>query len=220
VKSLNILLVDDHEMVRLGLRMVLQPLEGIQVIGEAGTAEDAIAGCEKYQPDLVIMDIRMPGNSGIDACREIVERWPNTQVIMLTSYAEDALIVEAIQAGAVGYVLKDVGMTELMRALEAVRQGAAALDPAITRRVLGIIRERGDSGSDAFSSLTEREVEVLRLLAEGRNNGEIAETLVVSDKTVRNYVSTLLDKMKVTTRAEAANFALQHNISQYRRKEK
>src|SRR5512140_3197901 len=119
--------------------MVLEPMEDIQVVGEASTAEEAVAACEKYQPDLVIMDIRMPGNSGISACREVVQRWPHIQVIMLTSYAEDSLIVEAIQAGAVGYVLKDVGLTELMRALDAVRQGDASLDPAITRRLLSLI---------------------------------------------------------------------------------
>lgn len=219
MKSLRILLVDDHELVRLGLRLVLEPMEGIQIVGEASTAQEAVMVCEKLLPDLVIMDIRMPGTSGIDACRDIVKQWPEIQVIMLSSYAEDISIVEAIQAGAVGYVLKDVGMTELMRALDAVRHGAAALDPTITRRLLSIIREPGDFASDPFRSLTNREVEVLRLLTENRNNAEIAEALMVSDKTVRNYISTLLDKLTVANRAEAANFATQHNIAHYKRGE-
>lgn len=217
MKSLRILLVDDHELVRLGLRTVLEAVDGIEIIGEAGTGDEAIIACEKFLPDLVIMDIRMPGYTGIDACREIVRRWSHIQVVMLTSYAEDSLIVEAIQAGAVGYVLKDVGLTELLRALEAVRHGAAALDPAITRRLLSILREQGSFAADPFDVLTDREVEVLRLLARGLNNAEIASILVVSDKTIRNYISTLLDKLKVSTRAAATEFALEHNIGNYER---
>lgn len=217
MKPLRVLLVDDHEIVRLGLRMVLEGQEAIQIVGEAGTAEEAIDFCDQQLADVIIMDIRMPGHSGIDACREIVRRWPSIQVIMLTSYAEDSLIVEAIQAGAVGYVLKDVGMAELMRALDAVREGAASLDPAVTRRLLTIIREQRDVMADPFRNLTDREVEVLRLLTQGFSNAEIAAHLVVSDKTVRNYISALVDKLHVANRIEAAHFALQHDIVTYQR---
>jgi two-component system response regulator DevR len=216
---LRILLVDDHEVVRMGLRMLLEPMKDVEVIGEAGTADEAVTCCERSQPDVVIMDIRMPGNSGIDACRAIVGRWPEIQVIMLTSYANDELIADAIRAGAVGYVLKQVGTGELTRALEAVRQGAASLDPAVTRRVLSMLRRQGDQTPDPFRDLTSREIAVLRLLAEGRNNGEIAEALVLSDKTVRNHVSAILGKLNLTNRVEAATFAIQHRVQDYKLEE-
>jgi DNA-binding NarL/FixJ family response regulator len=213
---LRILLVDDHEVVRMGLRLLLEGMREVEVIGEAGTAEEAITCCERTRPDVVIMDIRMPGNSGIDACRAIVGRWPEIQVIMLTSYANDELIADAIRAGAVGYVLKQVGTGELARALEAVRQGAASLDPAVTRRVLSMLRRQGDQTPDPFRELTNREIAVLKLLAEGKNNTEIAETLVLSDKTVRNHVSAILGKLNLTNRVEAATFAIQHRIHDYK----
>jgi DNA-binding NarL/FixJ family response regulator len=163
------------------------------------------------------MDIRMPpGNSGIEACRVIVQNWPNTQVIMLTSYADDALIADAIRAGAVGYVLKQGETNELLRALEAVRHGEASLDPAITRRVLAILRQQGDQHPDPFKDLTQREVGVLRLLAEGKTNAEIAEALVLSDKTVRNHISAILAKLQLTNRVEAATYATKHDIANYR----
>lgn len=217
IDTLNIILVDDHEIVRMGLRMVLEQMPGVHVVAEAGSAEEAIRLCSLSQPQVVIMDIRMPpGSSGIDACRTIVERWPQIQVIMLTSFADDELIADAIQAGAVGYVLKQAGTGELVRALDAVRQGAALLDPSITRRVLALMRQRGEQKLDPFRELTERELDVLRLLAEGKSNAEIAEALVLSDKTVRNHVSIILDKLQVSNRVEAATYAVQHDIQNYR----
>ncbi|MEO8391921.1 MAG: response regulator transcription factor, partial [Chloroflexota bacterium] len=169
------------------------------------------------QPEVVIMDIRMPpGDSGIEACRTIVARWPQIQVIMLTSFASDELIADAIQAGAVGYVLKQVGTGELVRALDAVRQGAALLDPGVTRRVLAMMRQQGGNQPDPFKELTTRELDVLRLLAEGKNNAEIAEALVLSDKTVRNHISIILDKLQVSNRVEAATYAVNHDIRNYR----
>jgi DNA-binding NarL/FixJ family response regulator len=198
VKPQRILLVDDHEVVRMGLRSLLEDMPDIEVVAEAGSADDAVAACERHLPDVVIMDIRMPGNSGIDACRLITQRWPETQVIMLTSYANDELIADAIRAGAVGYVLKQVGTGELMRALEAVRQGAALLDPAVTRRVLAMMRRQESETPDPFRELTEREIAVLRLLAEGKSNADIAQRLFLSDKTVRNHVSTILSEIGET----------------------
>jgi two-component system response regulator DevR len=213
---LNLILVDDHEVVRMGLRMLLEQTPDVKIVAEAGSAADAIQLCGVHQPDVVIMDIRMPpGGTGIDACRTIVERWPQTQVIMLTSFANDELIADAIQAGAVGYVLKQVGTGELVRALDAVRQGAALLDPGITRRVLAMMRQQGENKPDPFKALTERELDVLRLLAEGKTNAEIAETLVLSDKTVRNHVSLILDKLQVNNRVEAATYATKHGIFNY-----
>ncbi len=219
MKPLRILLVDDHEVVRMGLVTLLQDIEDVEVVGEAGTADEAIAVCERASPNVVIMDIRMPGNSGIDACRQITRRWPETQVIMLTSYASDDLIADAIRAGAVGYVLKQVGTDELMRALDAVREGAALLDPAVTRRVLAMLRRQGEQRPDPFAVLTEREVTVLKWLAEGKSNSQIAAELVLSDKTVRNHVSTILDKLNVSNRVEAATLAVQQGIRSYERNE-
>lgn len=217
MKPLRILLVDDHEVVRMGLRSLLEDMPDIEVVAEAGSADDAVAACERHLPDVVIMDIRMPGNSGIDACRLITQRWPETQVIMLTSYANDELIADAIRAGAVGYVLKQVGTGELMRALEAVRQGAALLDPAVTRRVLAMMRRQENETPDPFRELTEREIAVLRLLAEGKSNADIAQRLFLSDKTVRNHVSTILSKLDVSNRVEAATYATEHQIKSYQR---
>ena len=159
----------------------------------------------------------MPGKSGIQACQTIVERWPQTRVVMLTSYANDELIVEAIQAGAVGYVLKQVGTVELICALEAVRQGAASLDPSITQRVLAMMRQRTEPIPDRFRDLTARELDILRLLATGKSNMEIADTLSLSEKTVRNHVSIILSKLHLNNRVEAATFAVQHDLPAYRR---
>lgn len=218
METLNIILVDDHEVVRMGLRMVLEQLPGVNIAAEAGSADEAIRLCSLVQPQVVIMDIRMPpGGSGIDACRIIVDHWPQIQVIMLTSFADDELIADAIKAGAVGYVLKQAGTGELVRALDAVRQGAALLDPSVTRRVLALMRQHGEQKADPFKDLTERELDVLRLLAEGKSNAEIAEALVLSDKTVRNHVSIILDKLQVSNRVEAATYATRHNILNYRK---
>jgi two-component system response regulator DevR len=214
---LNLVLVDDHEVVRMGLRMLLEQVADVKIVAEAGSAEEAICACERHQPNVVIMDIRMPpGGSGIDACRAICQRWPQIQVIMLTSFATDELIADAITAGAVGYVLKQVGTGELVNALNAVRQGAALLDPAVTRRVLAMMRQQGENKPDPFKDLTERELDVLRLLAEGKANTDIAASLFLSDKTVRNHISIILDKLQVSNRVEAATYAVAHNIRSYR----
>jgi len=214
--ALKIMLVDDHEIVRMGLRLVLEQVPDVQVVVEAGSGEEAVRLCNQHPIDVVIMDIRMPpGKSGIDACRTIVSRWPQINVIMLTSFADDELIAEAIKAGAVGYVLKQAGTGELVRALDAVRQGEASLDPAVTRRVLALMRHQGESKSDAFKSLTERELDVLRLLAVGKSNAEIAEALVLSDKTVRNHISSILSKLNMSNRVEAATYATKHDIAHY-----
>jgi two-component system, NarL family, response regulator DevR len=217
MKPLKLMLVDDHEVVRMGLRMLLEQTLDVNITAEAGSAEEALRLCGIHQPDVVIMDIRMPpGQSGIDACRTIVQRWPQTQVIMLTSFADDALIADAIHAGAVGYVLKQVGTGELIRALEAVRQGAALLDPGVTRRVLAMMRQQNENKPDPFKDLTERELDVLRLLADGKSNLEIAEALTLSDKTVRNHVTVILEKLHLSNRVEAATYAFGHAIRDYK----
>lgn len=211
-RTLRIVLADDHDVVRIGLKMVLEQDEANRVVAEAATAEAALKACEAHQPDVVILDIRMPpGTSGLDACRAIATRWPETQVIMLTSYADDAVIAEAIEAGAVGYLLKAGDPRDLNRALDAVREGASVLDPAVARRVLALMRSRVQT-ADPFAALTAREREIMALVAEGRTNADIAERLVLSEKTVRNHLSGILEKLGVSNRVEAAALADRHGF--------
>jgi two-component system response regulator DevR len=216
--TLRILIVDDHEVVRLGLRALLDRHPDFTVVDEAGTAREALQKALFHRPDVVVMDIRLPGRSGIDACRDIVSQLPDTRVIMLTSYAEDELLFDAIEAGACGYVLKQIGSDDLVRAIEAVGRGEALLDPSVTRRVLERVREaaRRDEAA-AFADLTEQELRVLALIAEGKTNREIARALYLGEGTVRNYVSSILSKLGVTNRAEAAAFAVRHNLKEYLR---
>ena len=215
-EKIRVLLVDDHEVVRLGLITLLEDLPWVDVVAEAGTAGEAIGAVAREQPDVVVMDIRMPGESGIDACREITNRWPETHVIMLTSYAEDELIFQALQAGASGYVLKQVGNRPLIEALEAVRKGEALLDPSVTRRVIARVRETEQARqASAFKELTPREMEILGEVAKGKTNAEIAEDLVLAEKTVRNHVSAILSKLNLNNRIEAATYAVRHDIEHH-----
>jgi two-component system response regulator DevR len=201
------MIVDDHEVVRLGLRGLLERQPGWQVVAEAATADEAVSRALECRPDVVVMDIRLAGSSGIDACRRIISQVPDTRVIMLTSYAEEELLFDAIAAGAAGYVLKQIGSDELVRAIETVGRGEALLDPSLTRRVLAKVREAARKEAfAAFADLTEQELRVLALISEGRTNREIAEALYLGEGTVRNYVSNILGKLGVSNRAEAAAY--------------
>jgi len=212
----RILLVDDHEIVRLGLKALLERQPHFEVVAEASTARDAVEKVEAFSPDVVVMDIRLPGGSGIEACEEIVERFPNSKVIMLTSYAEDEMLFSAIRAGAAGYVLKQIGGDDLVRAIEAVSRGEALLDPAVTQRIFQEVRKAAkDEEASAFSALTQQEKHVLLLVSEGRTNREIAKALFLGEGTVRNYVSSILSKLGVSNRAEAAAYAVEHNLRDY-----
>ncbi len=209
----RILLVDDHEVVRLGLRALLERHPQFEVVAEAGTARDAIEQVEQYSPDVVVMDIRLPGGSGIEACEEISENHPNTKVIMLTSYAEDEMLFSAIRAGASGYVLKQIEGESLVRAIEAVGRGEALLDPAVTQRIFQEVRKAAkEEEASAFAALTQQEKHVLMLVSEGKTNREIAKALFLGEGTVRNYVSSILSKLGVSNRAEAAAYAVEHNL--------
>ena len=215
------MVVDDHEVVRLGLRGLLERQPGWQVVAEAATADEAVSRALEHRPDVVVMDIRLGGSSGIDACRRIIEGSPETRVIMLTSYAEDELLFDAIAAGAAGYVLKQIGSDELVRAIETVGRGQALLDPSLTRRVLARVREAARKEAfAAFSDLTEQEIRVLALISEGKTNREIAESLYLGEGTVRNYVSNILGKLGVSNRAEAAAYAVEHNLKDHMKLEK
>jgi len=212
----RILLVDDHEVVRLGLKALLERHPSFEVIGEAGSAREAIEQVTNLHPNVVVMDIRLPGVSGIEACEEIVQTFPETKVIMLTSYAEDEMLFSAIRAGASGYILKQIGGEDLVRTLEAVGRGEALLDPAVTQRVFQEVRKAvKDEEASAFSHLSQQEKHVLLLVSEGKTNREIAKALFLGEGTVRNYVSSILSKLGVNNRAEAAAYAVEHNLKEY-----
>ena len=209
----RILLVDDHEVVRLGLRALLERHHQFEVIAEASTAREALEKVKQYSPDVVVMDIRLPGGSGIEACEEITENYPDSKVIMLTSYAEDEMLFSAIRAGAAGYVLKQIGGDDLVKAIDAVGRGEALLDPAVTQRIFQEVRKAAkDEEASAFSALTQQEKHVLVLVSEGKTNREIAKALFLGEGTVRNYVSSILSKLGVSNRAEAAAYAVEHNL--------
>jgi len=209
----RILLVDDHEVVRLGLRALLERHPQFEVIAEASTAREALERVKQYAPDVVVMDIRLPGGSGIEACEEITENYPHSKVIMLTSYAEDEMLFSAIRAGAAGYVLKQIGGEDLVKAIEAVGRGEALLDPAVTQRIFQEVRKAAkDEEASAFAALTQQEKHVLVLVSEGKTNREIAKALFLGEGTVRNYVSSILSKLGVSNRAEAAAYAVEHNL--------
>jgi len=209
----RVVLVDDHELVRLGLRTLIDDQPDLEVVGEAGTAAEAIRVVERTRPDVALMDIRIPGEGGIEATRQITTRFPQTKVVMLTSFADDDLVVRAIGAGAVGYVLKQVGNEELLRAIGAAARGEALLDPSTTARLLSRVREaERKADEDAFRDLSDRELDVLAEVAGGRSNAEIGQKLNLSEKTVRNYVSNILEKLHLTNRIELATYAVEHHL--------
>jgi DNA-binding NarL/FixJ family response regulator len=214
MSNLRILLVDDHEVVRLGLSTLLEDVPGTVVVGEAGTGEEALQACHRLTPDLVLLDIRLPDQNGLDVCRRISQQWPQTRVVILTSFVDDELVVNAILAGATGYVLKQVGNQELLRAIEAVRQGKALLDPQVTQRILQRMRRTEHLlDASAFRDLSRREMEVLLRVSQGKGNQEIADILGLSEKTVRNHVSSLLEKLGLSNRVELATYAVTHHLT-------
>ena len=212
-RQLNLLIVDDHEVVRQGLVALLDRREGFQVVAEAGTVAEAVDQARKYQPDIVIMDVRLPDGSGIEACREIRAELPATRVVMLTSYPDEEAVLSAIVAGAAGYLLKQIRARDLVSALEAVGRGESLLDPAVTEKVLERVRRIALGGqSDELAGLTSQEQKILMLVAEGKTNKEIAAEIFLSDKTVKNYVSSILSKLNLERRAQAAAFVAKHRI--------
>lgn len=213
MNPIRILVADDHALVRLGLMTLLDDQPDMQVVGEADTAAAAVRQVGQLQPKVVLMDIRMPGEGGIEATRQIMKEFPQTHVIMLTSFTDDELVLRAIQAGATGYVLKQADNEELLRAIRAAARGEALLDPATTRRMLDQIRTMSRlADDDAFRELSDRELEVLGEVTRGKTNAEIAETLFLSEKTVRNHVSSILEKLNLSNRVELATFAVEHHI--------
>lgn len=216
MSKMRIVLVDDHEVVRLGLKVLLEQSDHFEVVGEANNAKEAVEIAGKFRPDIVLMDIRLPGASGIEACEEITQLYPDVRVVMLTSYAEDEMLFSAIRAGASGYLLKQINSEDLIRSLESVRRGDALLDPLVTQRVFQEVRRAvKEEEASAFAILSQQEKHVLILVSEGKTNREIAKSLFLGEGTVRNYVSSILSKLGASNRAEAAAYAVEHNLKEY-----
>jgi DNA-binding NarL/FixJ family response regulator len=213
-RPLRLLLVDDHEVVRQGLVALLGRRDEFQVVAEAGSVSEALAAARRFVPDLVVMDVRLPDGSGIEACREIRSEYPDIKVVMLTSYPDEEAVLSAIIAGASGYLLKQVRGRDLVSALESVGRGDSLLDPAVTERVLERVRRVASGGErDELSDLTSQERKILLLVADGKTNKEIASEVFLSDKTVKNYVSSILAKLSLQRRAQAAAFVARHHLS-------
>jgi two-component system, NarL family, response regulator DevR len=214
MKTIRLLIIDDHEVVRLGLRTLLSDYADMQVVAEAGSAREGLAAVELHRPQVAIVDIHLPDRSGLEVCREIVRTFPETRVIILTSSAQEEFLVQALQAGAAGYVLKNVGNQELIRAIYAALNGQTALDPQTTSQMVSRWRNlEAQTQADAFRNLSPRELEVLGLVAEGKSNKEIGAALHLRDLTVRNYVSNILEKLDLTNRVELTRYALVHNLN-------
>jgi DNA-binding NarL/FixJ family response regulator len=208
--SLAVFLLDDHEVVRAGLRTMLEATDDLVVVGEAGTAEEALVRIPLTQPQLAMLDVRLPDGSGVEVCREIRSRWPAIVCVMLTSYEDDEALYAAILAGAAGYVLKQVGVGDLLDDIRRAGAGESLLDPAVTERVLERLRV-GPREDPRLASLTTQERNVLDLIAEGKTNRQIADDLFLAEKTVKNYVSNLLAKLGMQRRTQAATFAARLN---------
>jgi two-component system, NarL family, response regulator DevR len=205
------MLCDDHELVRRGLSSILESAGGIEVVAEAGDADAAVKAVEASRPDVVIMDVRLPGRSGIEACREIRSAFPDTKVLILTAHSDDEALFSSIMAGAAGFVLKQVRGGDLVGAVRQVARGESLLDPMVTARVLARLRGEGAPANDGIADLTPQERKILDLVAEGMTNRQIAERVFLAEKTVKNYVSNILLKLGLSRRAEAAAFMARRN---------
>ena len=208
---LRIMIVDDHEVVRDGIKALLAEEEGLIIAGEAGSVREAIDRAEGARPDVVVMDIRLPDGSGIDATREIRARLPNTQVLMLTTFADDEALFASIMAGAAGFVLKQVHGGDLVRAIRAVGAGHNLMDPTVTKGVLDRLRTgKHLLGDERLARLSAQEERILGEVAGGKTNQQIGADLKLAEKTVKNYVSSILSKLEVARRAEAAAYLARH----------
>lgn len=210
-RPLRVLLVDDHEVVRDGIKALLEGVEDVVVAAEAGSAHEAVQVAERTQPDVVVMDVRLPDGSGIEATRDIRAQRPATKVLMLTSFADDEALFASIMAGAAGYVLKQIRGAELVRAIRTVGRGQSLLDPAVTGGVLDRLRRGKHLFKDErLARLSPQEERILGLVADGRTNRQVGGELGLAEKTVKNYVSSILGKLEVARRAEAAAYLARH----------
>lgn len=206
--KIKVLIVDDQVLVRQGLATLLALEEDLEIVGQAGDGEEAISQVGFLQPDVVLMDMRMPKKTGVEATQEICKRYPSVKVLVLTTYDEDELIVGALKAGACGYLLKDSPSEKLATAIRAVKEGYTQLSPTVTPKVVSLMHgsEKGKR-SDALKSFSEREVEIIELIAKGLSNKEIAETLYITQGTVKNYVTKILGQLNLRDRTQLAVWA-------------
>lgn len=210
---ITILLVDDHQVVRQGVRAFLDTQPDFSVVGEAESGEQALSLADEHVPDVILMDLVLPGEiDGVEATRQVKRHSPRTQVVVLTSYHEDEYIFPAIRAGALSYVLKDIGPDELAEVIRKAAQGEAVLNSRVAARLIQEIQGRRDLSTNPFTELSDREMEVLRLIAAGSSNAEIAEQLVISEKTVKGHVSNILSKLHLVDRTQAAVYAWREGI--------
>jgi len=216
-EPITILIVDDHEVVRRGIRAYIETVADFQVVGEAASGEEAIELARDFIPDVVLMDLILPGIDGVEATRQIKKLSPRTQIVVLTSYHEDEHIFPALKAGATAYILKDIRMDRLSEAVLKAVNGEVILHPRVAARVLQNIRGASEDETNPYTELSERELEVLKLLANGLSNSRIAEQLFISESTVKGHISNILSKLHVADRTQAAVFAWREGI--VRRKE-
>ena len=202
---IRLLIADDHRVYREGIRVLLHDVEEIEVIGEAADGDQTVLQAERLQPDVILMDLKMPGTNGIEATRRIAARSPQIGILVLTMYDDDESVFSAMRAGARGYLLKDADQVDLLRAVHAVSRGEAIFSPTVARRLMGYFAalQTAGKGAQAFPELTSRELEVLRLIAEGQSNAAIAARLSLSVKTVQNHISSIFSKLQVADRAQA-----------------
>ncbi len=216
MRRIRLLVVDDHLVVRAGLRALLAEEADLEVVAEADSSETALAQIKSFSPDVVIMDIQLPGQSGLEACREISTNYPNTKVVILTSYANQSFLQQALRGGASGYVLKKVGSEELVRAIRAAYNGDNAFDAHTTSQMVARLKQlETQVEQSAFKDLSQREMDVLALVAEGDGNKEIGEKLNLTEITVKNYVSNILSKLELRNRIELATFAVNHHLKDH-----
>lgn len=203
--KLRIVLIDDHEVVRTGIKALIDAQEDLDVVGEAGSVEEGIRRVGFDEPDIVVLDVRLPDGSGVEACRDIRQRFPDVKVLMLTSFADEEALMSAILAGAAGYVLKRVKGTDLIESIRRVGEGESLLDPEMTAALFGRLRD-GPRDDPLLSRLSPQEREIVHRIAEGKTNKEIASEMFLAEKTVKNYVSNLLAKLGMARRSEAAAY--------------
>ncbi|GAA1080097.1 MAG: response regulator transcription factor [Nocardiopsis sp. BM-2018] len=212
-KAIRVFLVDDHEIVRRGVGSLLDDEDGIEVVGEAGTAAQAMARVPALEPDVVVLDVRLPDGDGVTVCRDIRSMLPDTRMLMLTSYSDDEALYGAVMAGASGYILKQIHGTDLVGAVRTVAQGRSLLDPESTARMLKRLRDEAGR-KDPLGELTDQEKRVLELIGEGLTNREIGARMYLAEKTVKNYVSRVLAKLGMARRTQAAAYAVRLSMNQ------
>ena len=215
---ITLFIVDDHEVVRQGLRTLLELEPDFHIVGEAASVAEAVTGTVRLKPQVVLLDVKLPDGSGITACRQILTAMPSTRILMLTSFSDDTIVVDAVQGGAHGYALKDVRTRDLVHAIRTVASGQGYLDPRVAQQTLHWIRHRTQAGPssapDRLTRLSPQERAILPLLAEGKTNKEIAASLRLSDKTIKNYLANIFDKLQVRRRTEAVSWFIRTGHTQ------